>query len=611
MKYLFMFCFAASLSSFFFCIPESRQTQPPMSVHEMFKEIPQDQLLEMMAEGERFIKDLEENGTEEEKRAFALAMEDTLKSFTEDDWKEFNEIVNVVEQAMPPMPPVEIQPKREIIKETPKVLAAPVKESSPIAEDNSFEKTLHTIYKHIKSVLLKAKSDTVLLERISMDWNKKDDFNEMTRLLQLLNKKEHIARINDTKNEEAKSLLESIQNFGKRLAIEDTKFIIADTFGLQVDEKTSNENLKKLNVILDFFETAVDSLLPKLIKFIQEFEPEALKIAQEHDAQAKSALDYSSKIEKQKRPATPYQPQPRARDNNPTHKNRAGHYDAYSHGNYTPDYRPQHGPHDNPAAHNDPTKSKNEAPKITPAQDPKSEKTPDKNNDATKTPYQNAVNQLDGYFDMFSNEENNSLLRSLKNLDKIYDSFNKEISIPSHIKKYIGTDKQYGPLTESESKDLAKYEEQIAQAQANFGTNVKKAHEYYDTLKESFNTVSLQIDEMISVCNAVKNALESMNAEELNKINESKSLHMIKSRLNAIDKEWESIQRRLIKIHEDQTLANLNPAELRQFELLAEKIKSIHGLDQKIEKTKTAFNLLNKAIKKEIGKRKRQENKGA
>ncbi|MGZ4079821.1 MAG: hypothetical protein ACXVPW_19530, partial [Bacteroidia bacterium] len=220
-----------------------------MSVHEMFKDVSQDELLAMMEEGQQFIKYLEEHGTPEEKMAFAQAMEDTLQSFTEADWAEFEAIVNVVQDKLPPL---EVQEEKPIVKDEKKE----EKEISKVSSiDTSLDKVLTTIHKNIQAILLKSKSDKILSERMNIDWANKDQFHEMTRLLQLLHKKDHLIRLNSTKdNDDIKSLVESIQNFNKRLQIENDQFTIADTFGLQVDEKTTKANLKKLNTILDFLD---------------------------------------------------------------------------------------------------------------------------------------------------------------------------------------------------------------------------------------------------------------------------------------------------------------------------------------------------------------------
>jgi hypothetical protein len=215
------------------------------SVHEMFKDVPQDELLQMMEEGQQFIKYLEENGTPEEKMAFAQAMEETLQGFTEDDWKEFEQIVETVQDKLPPLT---IEPKETPVVE-PVKQEAPKKEEPKIIVDNSLEKVLHAIHKAINAILLKAKSDKILTERITIAWDNKDNFNEMARLLQTLNKKDHIIKLTTSKDDAIKSLLESIQNFNKRLQIENDQLVIADTFGLQTDEKTTAANLKKLNKI--------------------------------------------------------------------------------------------------------------------------------------------------------------------------------------------------------------------------------------------------------------------------------------------------------------------------------------------------------------------------
>ena len=582
------------------------------SVHEMFKDVPQDQLLQMMEEGQQFIKYLEEHGTPEEKMAFAQAMEETLQGFTEDDWNEFNAIVETVQDKLPPIlfeEPV-VAPVVEAVKEE-------VKEVKPVVIDNSLEKVLHAIHKAINSLLLKAKSDKILTERITIAWENKDKFNEMDRLLQSLNKKDHIAKLTTSNDEAIKSLLESIQNFNKRLQIENNQFVIADTFGLQADEQTTAANLKKLNKILEFFDTAIESLLPKLIKFLEEYEPEALKKAKEHDDSAKKALEHATKVEKQqKRPATNQQYSDRSagQKNRNQHQSQGGYTPGYQGGQaapreITPTYMQQ--------AHRENLKNIPSS-KTSGSQGGagSSNKAEDKNKQENKdSQYNNAIDNLATYLESNTNTEVGNYMATIQKSQNIYSPFGAGINEQDYDKATTIHDKQNRSvvLDAQESRFLQKHDELVQAAEKNFAKNTQDAHSYYEKLSESITIIAPQIEEMIPVIQAIKASLPQMNSKELEKLFNAPSLKNFGERITKYHTAFKNAQSELRNKHRLHALkrdhAQAYSSEQRAYDDLAAKVDSLHGLDKKIADAKSQFDSLHKAIKSATAKRKREENK--
>jgi hypothetical protein len=584
---------------------------PAPSVHEMFKDIPQDQLLQMMEEGQQFIKYLEEHGTPEEKMAFAQAMEETLQGFTEDDWNEFNAIVETVQDKLPPLvidEPV-VTPVEKVKEE--------VKEVKPVViVDNSLEKVLHAIHKAINSLLLKAKSDKILTERITIGWENKDKFNEMDRLLQSLNKKDLIAKLTTSNDEAIKSLLESIENFNKRLQIENDAFVIADTFGLQADEQTTAFNLKKLNKILEFFDTAIESLLPKLIKFLEEYEPEALKKAKEHDDSAKKALEHATKVEnQQKRPANNHQYSDRSAGNK--NKNQ-------SQGNYTPYYAQggQAAPREITPSYMEQTHRENL--KNIPASKKSgmqggagsSDKAEDKNKKENKdSQYNNAIDNLASYLETNTNTEVGNYMTTMQKTQNIYNPFGDAIDEQDYEKAANIHDKQSRSvsLDMHESRFVQKHDERVQAAEKNFAKNTQAAHSYYEKLSESIATIAPQIEEMIPVIQAIKASLAQMNSKELEKLFNAPSLKNFGDRITKYHTTFKNAQSELRNKHRLHALkrdhAQAYSTEQRAYDDLAAKVDSLHGLDKKIADAKAQFDSLHKAIKSTMAKRKREENK--
>ena len=580
------------------------------SVHEMFKDVPQDELLQMMEEGQQFIKYLEEHGTPEEKMAFAQAMEETLQGFTEDDWKEFEQIVETVQDKLPPLV---VEPQEEVAAE-PVKQETPKKEEVAVVVDNSLGKVLHDIHKAINALLLKAKSDKVLTERITIVWDNKDNFNEMDRLLQSLNKKDHILKLTTSKDEAIKVLLESIQNFNTRLQMENDKFIIADTFGLQADEQTTAANLKKLNKILDFFDSAIESLLPKLVKFIAEYEPDALKIAKAHDDNAKKALDHATKVERQKRPIGSSSYNDRSPSygsqnnyNQSQYGNNGAHTGQAAHRQQMPDYLEQ--------VHNEnlrqlQSKKSSHGGSSSDASTDKAGLEGKKEGNKTNGAYSSAIDNLESYLESNGNTEVKNYMATVGKTGGIYTAFGTPLDENETVRFTKLEEKRSShQLNPEESRFVQRYEEQWQVANKNFDRNTQAAHTYYSNLSDSIASISPQIDEMSHVLQSVKSTLTQMNSAELEKLNSSPVLKDFAQRINNYHASFKRVQAELKNKHKLHRLQGKDASETRSYDELANKVENLHGLDRRISDVKSLLESLHKAIKSTIGRKKREEHK--
>lgn len=582
--------------------PQSKPSHP--SVHEMFQNIPQDDLLAMMEEGQQFIKYLEENGTAEEKMAFAQAMEETLQSFTEDDWKEFEMLAEAVQDKLPPLvldTPEEVKPTPA--KETPK--------EKPVKVDNTLEKILRAIHKAVHAILLKAKSDKVLMERITIAWDNKDDFNEMIRLLQAMNKEDLIIKITKSSDDDTKLLLESIQNFNKRLQIENDQFVIADTFGLQADEKTTALNLKKLNKILEFFDSAVSSLLPKIIKFMQTYEPEALKKAQMHDEDAKKALEHAQKVEKQKRPSG--NGQYHARNSLHGSPQRRQEYKSGGYPQHAANKATQH-PHsyleDIHQANIEEVKSRSTKASSKQSGD---EKKSDQKKENKKSAYDKSIDALESHLESFNNQDLGAFTATISKANTMFKPFGNALQSTDKDRAESLTKKRdaANQLTPQEKTFLQQYNDQTDTANKDFVKHTQQAHLQYEELKESFGKLYPQVDDMMQAIQSVKGSLDQMTAKELDQLYHSKTLKNFSHRINIYYDQFRTIQNELKNKHRLHALERENPYEKAAYEELATKIASLHGLDRKIADVKSQFTALEKSMKGAIARKKREENKAA
>lgn len=583
-----------------------KHNENSMSVHDMFKDVPQDELLSMMAEGQDFIRYLEEHGTPEEKMAFAQAMEETLQSFTEEDWAEFEAIVETVQDKLPPLfEPIE--EKSTTVEEKPLATNKEAK-VTPIV-DNSLEKMFHAIHKAINAILLKAKGDKVLTERILITWDNKENFSEMVRLLQVLNKKELITKIMNSKEEDDKSLLESIQNFNKRLQIENDQFIIEDTFGLQADEATSAENLQKLNLILDFFDRAIASLLPKLTKFIQAYEPLALKTAADNDEQAKKALDHATKIEKQKRPtgSMPYQ------DRSPSNgsQSKKQNYGSSTGGNYTHTNSAKEHPKGYlEGVHMDHINSMPQIKKDAPKNSSKKTDKTEENKEVKKSEYDKAIDTIDNYFEMYGNQDTTTYISTINQAQNIFQPFGKAINEKNILKaQELESKKAKDSLHADDEAFLKNHHEQYKTAIHSFEKNTKKALSIYAELEDAINKIVPQVNEAQKVLNAIRNSLDQMSSKELEQLNSSTLLKNLSNRIQSYHNQFKNVEHELKNKHKLHRLEHENPKITQDYDKLEEKIHNLHGLEKQISRARSELESLHKAIKASISRRKRDENK--
>lgn len=600
-----------------------RPQQQQSSVHDMFKDLTEDQIVALMEEGQREMERIMTTGTKAEQDELMRQIEDTMKNFSEEDFEEINKIAKVVE-------PLLLEKEADAFKaeESKAIKAEPVKvtpKKDVVSGDSSFEYMLHKINKTINGILLKVKSDTLLTDTLK-NWDNKDSFNELVRLLQALNNKNLVAKLIGAKTDDIKKLVETIENFSKRLEIENKQFTVADSFGLEVDKETSLENAKKLHKILEFFTGATETLLPMVTKFMQEFEPEALLLVKAHDDKAKASLDAAKQIEKQKRPIGAYT----GSGNNPSYGsssyNQQNNYnpsrnDYGSSQNYTSapqNRRAQNkmnadGSAGNGASSQGAIPGAPKSPADKDAEKKADKKDADKKADALKT----IIDKIERFDDMFDNNAFDDYRKAITTAGDTYKSFGKELPNIEDLNNNQGLDSIMspnfnGPLSPQERSlrasiqpNLQKYKEKVA----DFKKATQLAHTHYGTLKTSIDTVTPQIKDLKSIVDTTRGSLASLNLQDLEKLNASTALKKLKARFQSYEGVFNNVQKELKNKHKAHKIESENSDEIKAYNELQAKVESLHGLDRIIIDTRSSFDLLDRAIKGEIKHRKRNAGK--
>ena len=583
-------------------IPFKLISQGPeqQSVHDMFKDVPEYELMQMMEEGQRFIDEMQKRGDKDEIEAFEKQMEETLRNFSPEDWQEFQEIVDVVKDKLPEPEPVIEEPVK---RDSPTLSQDKDKEKVSKVDtfDTSIEKMLTSIAKLTKGILQKAKSDKMLSEYIDHQWTEKDDFSQMIRLVQILTKKDMLATLTEAKEEDTQKLLESLQNFNKRLKIEDQAFNVADTFGLDVDTKLSEMNLKQLKEIVKFFSEATISLSPKVTKFIEKHDPQALEKAKALDAQSKKAQEDADKALKTKKSGQQFSSSGQAPYSGQQSYNPAsnGYYsNPGSYGGYS-DYpstgrRRAAAKNQSSGEKSQSAESKNnenndfflnkdkkdkEADKDKSSTGASAEKKSNSNSKSKEekglSPYDTAQYSLDTYFHLFTEEDVQQFNNLLTRFVDRYPDFNSN------------------PLATSDDRKLAL---------------INEYHDHF--LKNNMHELLPHIDEINVSLKIVRENLQAMSDQELNKISQSESLQKMKKRITELKECYEkSFLQEVEKKYTSNRLYLASNDSKNQLDNVHDKIKKLHGLDEKIIETQALSDTLTKSIKAEIVRRRRNKSK--
>lgn len=206
---------------------------------------------------------------------------------SEDDFKDIQEIAKMVEPHLAPMQP--IQPDNNSVQK----VEAESLESTPAAatELEEFKKLISTITQRIDDILQKINSSKECAEQVDAKWKSKSTFNNMKRQIYQL-KTDRLAQKlckNDLKDDD-KKLVDELKKYLKDLTKQNDALIIEDDFGLPASHAQEKKHLKQTKEFLNSCDDYIDNLMPLLEKFLQKWDPEALKIAKESEDRSKKAL---------------------------------------------------------------------------------------------------------------------------------------------------------------------------------------------------------------------------------------------------------------------------------------------------------------------------------
>lgn len=277
------------------------------AVADVFKGMSEDDIIKQVQEAEKFLQDLQQFGTPEEQAQFNKILEETLNSMSEQDFNDIQNIAQMVEPHLQTPEPV----SKPIPTEAPKAKEENVQKASEDALEN-FKTLITSIIARIDEMLQKFDSSKACKEEVDTRWKNRATLNSMkrqiaqlrvTRLAEKLSKKDL--------SEEDKSLVDTLEKFLKEITTKNNTLVIEDSFGFETKEE-ENKYLKQTKSILSLLDDYIDTLMPKLEKFLTKWDPEALQLAKEAaDKTAKANKEaQDALVRKGSAPAAPAQKAP-------------------------------------------------------------------------------------------------------------------------------------------------------------------------------------------------------------------------------------------------------------------------------------------------------------
>ena len=302
------------------------------SVEQVFGGLTEDQIAEQVKEGQRFLEELEKNGTPEEKAEFERLLMETLESMSEQD---FNDITSIAKMVEPHLDLPQEEAKRSPIEEI-KPETKPDRIVASGTDLEIFQNFIGSITECIDQLLQKMQSSKGCSEQVDMKWKSKVTFGSMKRQIYQLRTKRLAEKLSKKDlSPDEKDLIKTLKEFLADITEQNDSFKIEDNFGLPTTIELEKTYLKKTQAILSVFDNYIDQLMPMLEKFLRKWDPEALEMSKEADEKSKIALKSATDSEKfiAQKPATPSETR---RASSST----GGNYNSGSQGGYAGSYDP-------------------------------------------------------------------------------------------------------------------------------------------------------------------------------------------------------------------------------------------------------------------------------
>ncbi|MBI2345088.1 hypothetical protein HYV10_03385 [Candidatus Dependentiae bacterium] len=511
-KYILKLFLTASVISFIDIQPEALP-----SVADVFGNMTEEEITKQVQMGQQFLADLEKYGTPEEKTEFEKILLETLNSMSEQDFEQIQSIAKMVE---PHLQPAETQPTTTQPVPTPK----PEEIAPKISEDTTekFKNLITAIINRIDEILQKIESSKECKEELDVRWSNRTTFSSMKRqIAQLKNNKLAEKLSQKDISQEDKKIVESLESFLKELTEKNSKLLIEDTFGLSDNKELENKYLKQTKEILSLFDSFIDSLMPKIEKFLGKWDPEALQLAKEAaqkvDKATQDAKDALKRIPSADARSTQ---QDRSQNQRGSMYRDYETYPDYGSYNYSPDMYDQYnqGARSNNSENvnsNEKSGSKLPAAPKSPATGKDSQidqklKDQDKDKVSNKPNiFDDIMDSIDSHFDQYSNATAN---QNINFLDKIVNEGYKALTPALDAKIRTWGKNESGDDASGSKPNTEGVSEWI------YRSFIPYTESVYKQLDNDYQKFSTELDSAKRLFSKIEESAKDLSAEEIKKV---------------------------------------------------------------------------------------------
>lgn len=487
---------------------------PMPSVEDLFGNMTEEQIVQQIQEAQKLFESL----SPEEMEEFAKIVDETWAKMPQADREAIQDIATMVK----PYFPEEEEPREKLATPTVAEEVAPAKKIAA-KENNSIQTLIDNISAQIDDILQKVSSSKDLVEEFTTKWASKVTFDNLKRQVLSLKEDRLANKLVAKANLEDKELAESLEEFYKNLKKKNENFYVEDTFGLPSSSKEQDaKQLKQAKDILVTFDQGIDEVMPKIETFLKKHDPEALEMAKESAERAKRAQAHAKDATiKRGSAAAPLAPEPtrKTTSSQPTASSAA----SYNPNNYYDSYAPYGGGYGNygnygssydyptptaPQADNSKALEKKDDSKKDPAIKGSDKKDSEKKKKEF-SPYDQATDELEGYFDVFDNKSHEKFLKLLQR------------DLSSYPKATDRTGTVANP---------------VLQQSWLYGTGEyagKGFKNYTNSISSGLNMLSENLDYVQSSCEAIEKIIPLLQDEELKKLAGNKSLKQMQDRIKA------------------------------------------------------------------------------
>lgn len=534
------------------------------SVADVFGGLSEQEIAEQVQMGQKFLEDLQKNGSPQEIAEFQKLLEETLNSMSEEDFNDIQAIAQLVEPHI-----VQSQPE-------PTASAAPSASSvdtslpSTSSDLEDFKKLINTIIQRIDDIFQKINSSKECAEQVDNKWKNKSTFANMKRQIYQL-KIDRLAQKlckKDLKDDD-KKLVEYLKTYLKDLTIQNDSLLIEDDFGLPASFVEEKKHLKQTKAFLETCDEAIDTLMPLLEKFLQKWDPEALQLAKETETRSQKAAKEATDATK-RQASMPAQSKSSGRyDYNPATNDYGSNYaDGYG-GGYYPDYDNYPGNYGynsgsefgspegsgSDSASND-LNEKN--PKTKPSELNANATSPKENKNYT---YEDAMSSLEDHLNEFDSAHESKFVNFMKNdLIKNYPSYPALTSNGALTATLPAADPTAASVNLNTTNSSRPQEEAFISSKPPFpltltsGVKLTGFKNYtIDTLEKVRKEFHPEFEQLHTYFSQIQSDLKNMNQEDLKKVSTAKALSSIETRLKRYQETFESILPELKKAYDVNT----------------------------------------------------------